>query len=337
MSPIKVSASGKCKYFNMTLQTSEGAKTAVCFSPEKRTILEKHEADKSPVKISNFKFSSNYSKENVVIDRASKITSVGNDVGFNYVEMTPPSVTSLLSLNQVSSEQLVTLKAKVAKISGSKKLTTARNPNSQLVKQELVIADPTASVKVILWEQFVDSLKENQTYVFKNLRLKRENNGSMYLNTPKSDQFSFEECEEFATSVVEDIQLFSSIEVSASIIGVESISTYQACLKCAKKAVPKRGKVLECESCHMIQKVSPENKRWFLRCLFADLKNEGETISLAIFNENVKAMVDLVPQPICLAHVAPDDLSDALLSIPDVKITYDSVAKKLIHIAEISI
>jgi hypothetical protein len=87
----------------MTLQTSEGAKTAVCFSPEKRTILEKHEADKSPVKISNFKFSSNYSKENVVIDRASKITSVGNDVGFNYVEMTPPSVTSLMSLNKVSS------------------------------------------------------------------------------------------------------------------------------------------------------------------------------------------------------------------------------------------
>jgi hypothetical protein len=74
-----------------------------------------------------------------------------------------------------------------------------------------------------------------------------------------------------------------------------------------------------------------------LRCLFANLINEEETISLAIFNENVKAMVDIIPQPICLSDVAPDDLSEALLSMPDVKITYDSVENKLINIANIGI
>ena len=89
VSPVKVSASGKCRYFNMTLQTSEGSRSAVCFSPEKRTSLEKHQADKSPIKMSNFKFSSNYSKDNVVIDRSSKITPVGDDVGFQHVEMAP--------------------------------------------------------------------------------------------------------------------------------------------------------------------------------------------------------------------------------------------------------
>ena len=258
VSPIKISASGKYKYFNMTLQTSEGSKTAVCFSPEKRTTLEKHQADKSPVKISNIKFSSNYGKENVV-DQSSKISTI-DDVGFQYTQMAPPSVISLLALNQVSSEQLVTSKAKAAKVTGLKKTTTSRNPNSQLMKQELVIVDPTASVKVILWEQFVDCLKEGQTYVFKNLRLKCENNGSMYLNTPKSNEFSFEECQEFAETVVADVQLVSSVEVCASIIGVESISTYQACLKCGKKAVAARGKLLKCESCHMLQKTAPANK-----------------------------------------------------------------------------
>ena len=268
----------------MTLQTSEGSKTAVCFSPEKRTTLEKHQADKSPVKISNIKFSSNYGKENVVVDQSSKISTI-DDVGFQYTQMAPPSVISLLALNQVSSEQLVTLKGKVAKVTGLKKITTSRNPNSQLMKQELVIVDPTASVKVILWEQFVDCLKEGQTYVFKNLRLKRENNGSMYLNTPKSNELSFEECQEFAETVVADVQLVSSVEVCASITGVESISTYQACLKCGKKAVAAHGKLLECESCHMLQKTAPANKRWFLRCLFSNLRNEAETISLAIFDE----------------------------------------------------
>ena len=151
--------------------------------------------------------------------------------------MVPPSVISLLSLNQVSSEQLVTLKVKVAKVTGLKKITTLRNPNSQLMKQELVVVDPTASVKVIPWEQFVDCRKEGQTYVFKNLRLKRENNGSMYLNTPKSNEFFFEEWQEFAETVVADVRLVSSVEVCASIIGMESISTYQAYLKCGKKAL----------------------------------------------------------------------------------------------------
>ena len=51
----------------------------------------------------------------------------------------------------------------------------------------------------------------------------------------------------------------------------------------------------------------------------------------------MKAMVDLVPEPICLASVAPNDLGEALLSMPDVNITYDSVAKKLISISNISI
>ena len=111
------------------------------------------------------------------------------------------------------------------------------------MKQELVLVDPTASVEVILLEQFVDCLKEGQTYVLENLRLKCENNGSMYLNTLKSNEFSFEECQEFAEIVVADVQLVSCVEVCASIIGVESISTHQACLKCGKKAVVARGKL----------------------------------------------------------------------------------------------
>ena len=83
----------------------------------------------------------------------------------------------------------------------------------------------------------------------------------MYLNTPKSDQFTFEECEDFAETVVQDIQLFSSVEICARIIGVESISTHEACMKCGKNAVLKNGKMMKCEACHMPKKISPANKQ----------------------------------------------------------------------------
>ena len=76
-----------------------------------------------------------------------------------------------------------------------------------------------------------------------------------------NNEFSAEECEAFEKTVVEDVQLFSTVEISASIIGVQSISNFQPCLKCRKKTVPKHGsKTLHCESCHMIQKVTPQSK-----------------------------------------------------------------------------
>ncbi len=83
--------------------------------------------------------------------------------------LAPLSVTSLASLNQVSAEQLVTVKAKVAKVSGSKKISSQRGSSGHLTKQEIVIVDSTASMKVILWEQFVDCLEVDQTYLLKNL------------------------------------------------------------------------------------------------------------------------------------------------------------------------
>ena len=169
VSPVKVSASGNCKYFNMTLQMSDSSVNAVCFSPEKRSVLQKFQTEKSPVKITKFRTSSKYEKEDVVIDKGTKVTPVNESIGFEHIDLSPSSITSQASLNQVSAEQLVTVKAKVVKVSGSKKISSQRSSSGHLKKQEIVIVDPTASMKVILWEQFIDCLEVEQTYMLKNL------------------------------------------------------------------------------------------------------------------------------------------------------------------------
>lgn len=87
VSPVKVSSFGKCKYFFATLQTSEGEKNAVCFSPEKRTVFVKHEAKRSPVKISRFRINSKYGKEDVIIEQLSKVIPVSEEVGFQCTEV----------------------------------------------------------------------------------------------------------------------------------------------------------------------------------------------------------------------------------------------------------
>lgn len=118
----------------------------------------------------------------------------------------------------------------------------------------------------------------------KNLRLNQDSGGNKFLNTPKSDLFSYEETDDFTEAVVEDVQTLSTLEVSVTVLGVESISTYYSCTKCGRKATLKHGSLLQCQSCHMLQKVASSTKQWFLRVLFENLQKRGDVISLSIYS-----------------------------------------------------
>jgi hypothetical protein len=43
------------------------------------------------------------------------------------------------------------------------------------MKQDVVVADPTATIKIILWGDFVNSLELDNTYTLKNVRVKTQN------------------------------------------------------------------------------------------------------------------------------------------------------------------
>ena len=77
---------------------------------------------------------------------------------------------SISSLNDLAGEQLVTIKAEVAQISGVKRIET--QDQGRLNRQEVILRDVTGSIKAILWESSVDTLKENTTYILKNLKNK---------------------------------------------------------------------------------------------------------------------------------------------------------------------
>ena len=70
-------------------------------------------------------------------------------------------------LEKLAAEQLVTIKAEVAKISAVKTLHTQYQ--GVLKKQEVIIRDPTTSVKLLLWENNVEMLELNKTYIIQTL------------------------------------------------------------------------------------------------------------------------------------------------------------------------
>lgn len=59
------------------------------------------------------------------------------------------SLPSIASLQEVSTEQLVQIKAKVSNMSGIKQIESQYGQTLQ--KQEVILVDHTTSIKLILW------------------------------------------------------------------------------------------------------------------------------------------------------------------------------------------
>ena len=106
-------------------------------------------AKKSPVKLKIFKQSNN----NLTTTKFTKITPPpdNKDVDFAYAEELSLTGTGkpvgILSIPKLAAEQLIIIKGKVVKVSGVKMQSTQYG---KLTKQDVVISDPTAYVKVVL-------------------------------------------------------------------------------------------------------------------------------------------------------------------------------------------
>ena len=57
-------------------------------------------------------------------------------------------ILNLSAIQKVAGEQLISIKAKVVSLSGAKVQSTRYG---QLKKQDIVLADPTAHIKLVLW------------------------------------------------------------------------------------------------------------------------------------------------------------------------------------------
>ena len=127
------------------------------------------------------------------------------------------------------------VKAKVTNIVGVKTQNTRYG--HALLKQEVTLVDHITSIKLVLWEQHCDKLESDKTYILKNLRLKESNN-TRYLNTPKSEEFVFEETNPFTqalAAVTTDVESLSQNKIVAKLIAVYSASKSLSCASCNLK------------------------------------------------------------------------------------------------------
>ena len=56
-----------------------------------------------------------------------------------------------------------------------------------LKKQDIIVADPMAHIKLMLWGNYVDTLQLNKTYALNNVRVKFKKY-EHYINTPQNEE-----------------------------------------------------------------------------------------------------------------------------------------------------
>ena len=83
-------------------------------------------------------------------------------IDFDKVKL--PTTMNLSTFKSVCPGQIVTVTAKVTHLYPSK---TVGSKNLQL--QHGIIADPSGTMKMTLWENFVGSIKQGDTYTFRDI------------------------------------------------------------------------------------------------------------------------------------------------------------------------
>ena len=170
-----VSAVYNEKFFNASCKGRMNQLPEPSASPlRKHKIFADFEEKKSPIKIKKFRVDTNANTSDLLMDHDA-IVKHYPELDFKRAQI--QSSNTLLSVKSVRIGQHVTVKAKVTNMSKELK-------GGDLTLVNCTLLDPTPSIKMALWENFINQVKNNCTYIFYNVTVRKDKyNDTVYLNT----------------------------------------------------------------------------------------------------------------------------------------------------------
>ena len=213
ISPLK-----KGSYFDCKLQGKEKTVRGVCFSPPQLKRFTSLSRANSPVKIKKFRIDTKSNTEDLLM---SHDVTIEHFPAIDFDKVKLPRTMNLSTIKSVCPGQIVTVTAKVTHLYPSK-IVGSKNLHVQL--QHAIIADPSGTMKMTLWENFVGSIKQGDTYTFCDICVYKDKmSHEICLNTAKSGS-RVESAPEF-----QDVLSFTVLEsttVNKEIIGVNQVASY---------------------------------------------------------------------------------------------------------------
>ena len=334
MSKIQKAQLSNRQYFNCIVQTSTNPIRAVCYSPEKRAQIHALSSSKSPVKLRNFKLDDH--GNDLIITKNTKIDPLAReDIPFAISEELASSSSGdpikLSSIHTLAGEQLISVKGEVASVSAVKNVSTHFSANTP--KQDVIIRDPTATFKVVLWGHHVDSLTLHQTYLFKNLKVKITKY-ERYLNTPRSDEFTANEIQPFTDPLVPlEQELNTTSMITGSFLGIHKTFKTLICQSCQKRSIDVSGNLAVCQACELSQVATSCPVHWLVRVLIKP-HDSTKKLRLNLSNEVLKQFFAIRQIEVDLRTISEEELTVTILetSLHNFNFTYDNLTNELINI-----
>ena len=321
ISPLKKDGA----FFDFQIQTKYKTLRGVCFSPKKRKLLEDFTNTSSPVKLSKCTLETKCNSqdlllhEDIVIEKYPEVDFPKKDIDTNL---------TISDIKSVCIGQLITLKAKVVSIGEVRKVK-----NGKLSLREVYIADPTDSIKLDLWEENIDKAQEGKTYLFRNLRVKKNSYSSeIYLNTAKSDHFIIKETVPFESplAIAVDLEQLRHVKEKGEIVGIGNVTSYHACYKCNKKVeMATSDNVAYCtnKSCNLTQKSKACPIHFVAH---VDFDNNKEKVSLTIFHPVLESLFK--HYKIADNSLNVEGITKFLFQLPEITFIYE---KKKKHVTDV--
>ena len=304
------------------------SKRAVCYAPEKRKEIHAFAVAKTPVKIQNFK-QPDQSNE-LILTKFTSVTPLPENVlTFPFSEELAASFNgepvNLSAIHNLTAEQLISVKGHVSSIAGVKLVQTKFG--GKVKKQDVIIRDTTACVKLVLWGQHTDSLVVDETYVFKNLRIKATKY-ERYLNTPCSDEFTATQCLPFTTPLVPAEQdVSTAATISGTILGVQKNTKSLCCVSCHRRAITISGDMGVCQSCELSQLPESCEINWVVKLLIKP-DNSPRNVRLTLPHDILEKFLQLTHASADLATVTDAELVLSIMrnsSFMVFNIIYDTI------------
>ena len=301
-----------------TIQGKRKSHRVLCYAPEKIAHLD----DASAINIVGCKQGRN---EDFYMSNATTVEEV-LDLDYECIDKTKIKINMLPSL---AIGDLVTLVADV------KIVQPVKTVKNDLKVQDLSVSDSTASVRIALWNDFVDTCEKGKTYKFVNVRLVAEKEKTLFLQSTKDDNTQIEITDKMmdAVDAVALNNNNNSKQIQGEFVGIDTIFSYKKCILCGKKVGDHvtSAKVTDCANCNKPVKLKACPLSLVVKARYQDIATQKVT-QCTMFTNMVMALLNMSAEGI--AALEKKRLEHAIIEVEETIVTLN-MNNVIIHITHI--
>lgn len=329
---ILVSRDKKYKFFNFFFEPEEGQQVrGVCFDLGKHSTFQAYRDNGKAVVLENVKmgtagFNQTISDGCIKVQRNTVVRDATDPLPFQKtIGLRKVSTLQAIKNGELNVQDDAHVAVKMVAFLGESREVDAYNTKKRC--RDVLVADGTTGMRLILWESFIDFLQVGAFYSLTDLKVKF-NGGSFELTTsPSSDYKAIEPLSHVVDCDKEEYAVeHGQRKIIGEVLGA-TVNAYHTCAICKKGLdIVNDSPVVTCASCGMRQKAAKCELNATATIAFEEQKENGETstIDVSAAKDIIQALVGGTPLTLDTSTIA-----DQLLFLPKMEITLDVYASKI--------